>query len=195
MPSRRQSKEKSPWKMNLNSRSDPHLNVVTQPMASVHSRLTYFFCLDFISMPDFFRSAFLRAEGLDPQALGPSHCSLWSRVREASCKPPSGSNTVGGLRGKPPAPATQGRCQQKEASAHPINHPPRSSSRGHGGRRERKCQSTHQSPTFLWLLGQEFSLSILDPPPGAQGRAGREVHLVMILDFLFSFCPGGFGIC
>lgn len=75
--------------MNLNSRSDPHLNVVTQPMASVYSQLTYFFCLDFILMPDFFRSAFLRAEGLDPQALGPSHCSLWSRVREASCKPPS----------------------------------------------------------------------------------------------------------
>lgn len=103
------------------------------------------------------------------------------------------SNTVGGLRGKPPAPATQGRCQQQEASAHPIHHPPRSSRKRSGGKRgERKCQSIHQSPTFLWLLGQELSLSILDPPPGAGGRA---VHLVMILDFLFSFYPGGFGIC
>lgn len=181
--------------MNLNSRSDSPLECCnsTHGLCSLPA---YLFLLPrFHFDARFFRSAFLRAEGLDPQALGPSHCSLWSPVREASCKPPSGSNTVGGLRGKPPAPATQGRCRQKEASAHPINHPPRSSSRGHGGRRERKCQSTHQSPTFLWLLGQELSLSILDPPSGAQGRAGREVHLVMILDFLFSFCPGGFGIC
>lgn len=57
----------------------------------------------------------------------------------------------------------------------------------------RKCQSIRQSPTLLRLPAGEWGLRILDPPPGPRAGQAGEVHLVMILDFLFGFCPGALG--
>lgn len=103
------------------------------------------------------------------------------------------SNAVGGLHGKAAPGGRGGEGQQPEASVpspqasgeKPYQEVKREVGRGH--------PSILPSPTLLWLPAGELGLHILDPPSGARGRTAGEVHLVMILNFLFGFCPGALG--
>lgn len=144
-----------------------------------------------------FRSVFLRAEGLDLKAWAITQLSVeWGeggQLPVTFC-----SSTVGGLSGKAPAPLLPGGVRNKRLPSHPIIPSAihgEALSRGQEGSGGRKCQSIHQSPALPELLGPRSCVcaSLTHSwGPGA-GWAG-EVHLVMILDFLFGFCPGGFGI-
>lgn len=57
----------------------------------------------------------------------------------------------------------------------------------------RKCQSIHQNPTLLPLPVGELGLSILDPPPGGQGQAGRGSAFGNESRFPVCFLSGALG--
>jgi hypothetical protein len=178
--------------MNLNPWSPfGYLNLILGPM--FYYRVTYFLCTYFILMPKFL-ICFLKSRRSWSQSPG-RHTALcgvgWGRPAAGHlplqhCGRPAWKNSspccfweVSAARGfRPISSAIHGEALY----------------RGQEGReRGRKRQSIHQSPTLPAASrpGAEHPW----PTSRGQRRAGWEVHLVMILDFLFGFCPEGFGVC
>lgn len=98
---------------------------------------------------------------------GPLHSSLWDGVRGGQLPATLGSDTVGGLCGK--AVAGGGL-----SAARGFGHPRRNPIKGSGGTGEGgNANQFFEAPPSCGFQGVELGLNILDPPPGAEGRAGR----------------------
>lgn len=120
---------------------------------------------------------------------GPSHSSLQSGVKLASCLPPS-PLTPWEARG---ALLLQGGARSQRLPSHPTSHPQRKPIKRSGGKREGgNANQAIKAPPSCSFQPVSWGCVSLTRPRGPRARPAGEVHLVVILDFLFgSWGVGG----
>lgn len=160
-------------------------------------RVACFLGTYFILMPEF-RICFPKSRRSRSQSQDhhPALCGLAGRDPAAG-QATFRSNTVGGLRAKAaPALGVWGGVSSKEASSHPVSQLGRNPIKRSAGKRGGgNANQSFKAPPSCCFQPVSWGRAPLTHPQGLRAGLAGEVHLVMILDFLFGFCPGAFGIC